>query len=232
MDIKDVLIMLVKLLNRNVFCSLLVVSSLCVGSATTYRDMSLGDMLNSADIAFYGTVSEVNVELRANQQGADEPWTVVNFVVNRTLRGNLEPTIELAFYGGRHEGKVLEVTGMPKFTVGEEVIILAYNSDYYSPIVGFSQGIWRFSSNGFENNEGKILGLNEEGNLVLGQQSAGTEEILIKLTEMLAAGPQSDNKSDAPPDAPKSDTPPSDAPPPDAPPPDAPLNMEQQGMEQ
>ncbi len=183
---EDVFIVFRKLLTLKIKLEILFISCLFFQAlATTYRDMSLENMLGKAEIAFHGVVSDVNVESRAN-----EPWTIVTFEVKQSLLGNLEESIELAFYGGTDGGVVLEVTGMPKFTTEEEVIILAYNSDYYSPIVGFSQGLWRFRGRGFENSERELLNLDEEGNLVLGDEGAGTEEILAALDKALSGDNQ------------------------------------------
>ncbi len=152
--------------------------------ATTYSAMSLEDMLSSAEVAFHGITSDIRVEARAN-----EPWTIVTFEVKQSLLGDIGESIDLAFYGGTLDGVVLKVTSIPEFTLGEEVIILAYISNYYSPIVGFSQGLWRFGSRGFEDSERQPLGVNEEGKLVVGE-SAGTEEILTAFTEALQGGAQ------------------------------------------
>ena len=147
--------------------------------ATTYSAMSLEDMLSKAEIAFHGVVSDIRVEARAN-----EPWTIVTFEVRQSLLGDVGESIDLAFYGGTLDGVVLKVTSMPEFRLTEEVIILAYEDSYYSPIVGFSQGLWRFGSRDFEDSERQTIGVSEEGKLVIGE-SAGTEEILAAFTEAL-----------------------------------------------
>ena len=151
----------------------------CQVVATSYEGMNLKEMLDRAEIAFHGVVINVVVE-----EQADEPWTIVTFEVKQALLGNLEEETNLAFYGGVLNDKVLNVNGMPSFTQGDEVIILAYNNNYYSPIVGFSQGLWRFGSTGFANSKGKLLGL-KEGKLTLGDEAAGTEEILEAFTKAL-----------------------------------------------
>ena len=179
---EDVFIVFRKLLALKIKLGILFISCLCFQAlATTYRDMSLENMLSKAEIAFHGVVEDVKVESRSN-----EPWTIVTFEVRQALLGSLEESIELAFYGGASGSVVLDVTGIPKFTRAEEVIILAYNSDYYSPIVGFSQGLWRFRGRGFENGERQLLGLDEEGNLILDDQGADTEEILAAFTKVLS----------------------------------------------
>ncbi len=178
-------IVLAKTLTIKIKLGILFIFSLFVyqASATTYRAMSLEDILNSTEIAFHGVVSSVEVEARAN-----EPWTIVTFEVKQSLLGSVGESIDLAFYGGVLDDVVLDVTGIPKFASEEEVIVLAYRGDYYSPIIGFSQGLWKFGSRGFENDNRELLGLNEEGKLILGQESAGTEEILAAFTEVLQEG--------------------------------------------
>jgi hypothetical protein len=93
--------------------------------------------------------------------------------------------LSLSFYGG----EPVVVTGMPHFAPGEVVFVLAYNAPYYSPIVGFNQGLWRLGPRGFEDERGRLLSLGEAGELVLEGEGAADEEILTALRQALG-GPQ------------------------------------------
>lgn len=129
--------------------------------ATTYRHLSLTEMLDRAEIAFLGTVSSVSVEER---QG--EPWTVVEFAVERDVAGPAaEGRRELAFLGGDLATGRLRVELMPSFEVGQRVLILAYLDQYISPIVGFDQGLWRLGGDGLLDTRGRRLSLDDEGRL-------------------------------------------------------------------
>ncbi len=161
----------------------LFLSSLAL--ATTYRQMDLTTMLQAADLAFYGTVASSTVEER---NGA--PWTLVTFDVTQALLGEFEETITLSFYGGTlPSGQSLVVAGMPAFQVGDEFVILAYDAPYYSPIVGFSQGTWRLSARGLVDEQGRVLSLDENGQLVADGSGAGTDELLSALQTLLEARP-------------------------------------------
>ncbi len=145
--------------------------------ATTYAALTLDELVTRTETAFYGTVSEVNVEERNG-----DPYTLVTFDVTRGLTGEPGETLELAFLGGTLEdGNSLVVTGMPEFSLGDEVILFAYDTPYYSPIVGFSQGLWRLSEEGFRDEAGRVLSLNEADELVRDGAGAGTDALLNAL---------------------------------------------------
>lgn len=160
--------------------------------ATTYTALSLEEIAQRAELAFLGTVTEVEVE----ERGGD-PWTVVTFAVERSLLGDIldddgevTDALSLAFYGGSlSDGSSLIVNEMPGFVPGEEVILLAYGEPYYSPIVGFSQGLWRLTEAGFRDEQGRVLSLDEEGVLLPEGSGAGTEELLTALEALLEANP-------------------------------------------
>lgn len=154
-----------------------------VATATTYRDLSLGELVSRAEIAFFGSVSEVNTEARDG-----EPYTVVTFNVSRPLLGDLEASESLTFYGGElPDGTTLTVEGMPQFASGEEVLILAYDAPYYSPIVGFSQGLWRARPDGFADEVGRLLSLNDSGGLTRDGEGGDRNDILSALEARLEA---------------------------------------------
>ena len=153
--------------------------------ATTYATLTLDELVTRAETAFYGSVSEVTTEERDG-----DPYTLVTFDVTRGLTGELGETLELAFLGGDlSNGDSLVVTGMPEFELGDEVIVFAYDAPYYSPIVGFSQGLWRLSEEGFRDEAGRVLSLDEAGELVRDGAGAGTDALLDALAARFE-GPQ------------------------------------------
>lgn len=131
--------------------------------ASSYRVLELDEMLVAADLAFVGTVSSVRVESRGGT-----PWSVVEFEVERTLDGAAadDGVVELAFLGGERPGVgTLRVSEIPRFEIGERVLILAYDEAYFSPIVGFNQGLWRHQGETLRDVRGRALGLDTEGRL-------------------------------------------------------------------
>lgn len=132
-------------------------------TASSYRVLQLDEMFDVAEVAFVGTVSSVRVESREGT-----PWSLVEFEVERPLLGAETEggVVQLAFLGGnRSAGGTLRVSEMPRFEVGERVLILAYEEEYYSPIVGFNQGVWRYQGELLRDVRERTLGLDEEGRL-------------------------------------------------------------------
>lgn len=151
--------------------------------ATTYRELSLDELVDRAELGFFGAVSEISVEAREG-----EPYTQVTFSVTRSLTGELEDTVTLSFYGGTlPNGRTVEVEGMPTFARGDEVVVLAYDAPYYSPIVGFSQGLWRATPEGFRDGTGRLLSLNDAGRLVRDGTGAERAAVLDALGARLEA---------------------------------------------
>ncbi len=152
-----------------------------VASATTYRQLSLDELFGRAEIAFFGTVSEVASE---NRDG--EPYTVVTFAVTNALgrgagEGDAagEQTVQLALYGGTlPNGRTVSVEGMPEFGLGDEVLVLAYDAPYYSPIVGFSQGLWRRTPAGLTDEVGRVLSLSSAGTLLRDADNTDVQAVL------------------------------------------------------
>jgi hypothetical protein len=161
------------------FSFLFSLSSLSV--ATTYKTLTLEQMIAQCDLAFYGTVDTVEV---IDRDG--EPWTRVTFDVSNGLLGvEDDGSVTLTFYGGTLDNGVsLTVSLMPQFQEDEEVLILAYEDDLYSPIVGFRQGLWRNQGQGLQDEIGRTLSL-VDGELALDGDTGGTEDILRTLKEAL-----------------------------------------------
>jgi len=160
---------------------LIAALSLSWAIATTFTALTLSELVQKADLALFGTVQNITVEARDG-----EPWTVVSILVTRPLAGDLNESLSLAFYGGVLEtGLSVSVVGMPSLAVGEEVLLLAYNAPYYSPIVGFNQGLWRLTELGFVDVQERLLSLDEAGALLLDGEGGDTEAILTALAQLL-----------------------------------------------
>ena len=86
-------------------------------------------------------------------------------------------------------GESLTVNLMPKFTEGEEILVLAYDDSYASPIIGFRQGLWRLSQLGFRNEEGLLLSVTTPGSLTLDGAGGQTEALLNKLQDLMSKDP-------------------------------------------
>lgn len=154
--------------------------------ATTWVPLAIDEMLDRAELVFLGTVATVRVEERAG-----EPWTVVGFRVEEGFLGVEEDAeLELAFYGGSPpSGPSVTVSGMPRFETGERLLVLAYEADYYSPIVGFSQGLWRERGGALVDETGRRLGLAADGALDPDGEGAAPEDVATALRARYGEAP-------------------------------------------
>jgi hypothetical protein len=139
-------------------------------------------MIQKTDIAFLGEVTSLET---IDRNG--EPWTRVTFrVIEPLLATEEDANVTLTFYGGTlSNGVSVTVNLMPQFQEQEEVLILAYNDELYSPIVGFRQGLWRNQTLGLRDEIGRALTLNEDSTLSLGGSGGSTADILRTLREAL-----------------------------------------------
>lgn len=159
-----------------------------VAGASTYLDTAPAVMIEKADLIFVATVADVRVTL---QQG--QPWTTVRFTVETALKGlagaggDSPGTVELDFLGGRPAGApALTVSGMPAFSQGERVLVMAYDQHYASPLVGFRQGLWRVDARGLTDPEGRLLSVDADGALLRGGGGAPLERVLEAIRQRLA----------------------------------------------
>ncbi len=168
---------------KRIWAACLLVALAGIAMATTYLALTLDEMLERAELAFHGRVLE-----RATEARDGEAWTLITFEVLSAWRGSQGGEVTLGFYGGTLEGGVsVAVSGMPELAVGDEVIVLAYDAPYYSPLVGFNQGLWRLTARGFERESGELLSLNEAGELTLDGDGAAIDELLAALRSRLEA---------------------------------------------
>lgn len=109
--------------------------------ATTVVAKRFADLCAEADLVFAGNVTAVESGWRDGSKQAIE--TRVSFGSITWLRGGPRPTLTLRFAGGSADGLTEEVAGMPRFAVGDRVVLFARDGDFVSPIVGFHQGVFR-----------------------------------------------------------------------------------------
>lgn len=106
--------------------------------AATVRQMSLKEIVETADRVFVGTC----IDVRSLRDGYGLPATFVTFSVQEGIKGNLGKIITIKVIGGG--GGLLRIEGMPAFHEGEEVLLALYpNSQYgFTSPVGLQQGKW------------------------------------------------------------------------------------------
>jgi hypothetical protein len=163
---------------------------LCSASAlaTTFVELSLDEMLLRAEVAFHGTVRSVGPEMRG-----EEPWTAVTFRVGQDFLADEAEgpatEITLLFLGGeKPDGTTVTVEQMPVFNTGDEVLLLAYAADYYSPVVGFNQGVWWLQPDGqWLDLRSVPLGVDTETGVLASGESAGADQVPALLAAELGA---------------------------------------------
>ncbi len=129
--------------------------------ATVVVAKDFGALCAEADLIFVGTVASTESRWSDPQKQAIE--TVVTFADLTWLRGGPQATMELRFGGGELEGLRESVAGVPQFTVGERRVIFAHAGHFVSPLVGFSQGLFRV----VDGADGPVV-LDSEGKAVTG----------------------------------------------------------------
>ena len=180
--------MVVKMANKryDVLFILIICILFSYASATNYKSLSIEELFERTEIAFQGKVTEVVVELRANSEGVEEPWTKVDFEIVTSLKGDLAETHSLYFYGGVSDSKTIVVEAMPTFRVEDEVLIFAYEAVYYSPLVGFAQGLFKLDEQAWQNEAGQYLSIEEEKLILADMASGDNQAVLAMLLEMFS----------------------------------------------
>jgi hypothetical protein len=114
-----------------------------IAKATTVMPMEADSLVDQAELIFTGTAlkSEVAVNPWTNL-----PYTLVTFGVSDILKGVVNgKQFTLQFTGGAASGEVVEVVGMPQFTLGEQYLLFVRgNGSSTCPLLGWWQGQFRF----------------------------------------------------------------------------------------
>lgn len=155
--------------------------------ATTYKSLTVDEIIQRTDIAFHATVTEVVVEVREDANGQTDPWTKVSFEILEALKGDVVGTHSLYFYGGSSEEKTLQVEAMPVFRVSDELLVFAYDATYYSPLVGFSQGLFRLDEGTWQNESGMWLMVDEDGFRLADEAFEDGDAVFSLLREVLSS---------------------------------------------
>lgn len=106
--------------------------------ATTVIAKDFRQLCREADLVFVGTVVDVRSEWSDERKQAIETRVVFSDLL--ALLGVDGGEVELRFGGGEMEGIREEIAGVPRFAVGERMVIFARSERSVSPIVGFHQG--------------------------------------------------------------------------------------------
>ena len=109
--------------------------------ATMIVAKDFAGLCDEADMIFVGTVTEVQSRWVDESQRAIE--TLVTFSDLTSLLGVDGREVTLRFAGGEVDDIREEIAGVPRFTVGDRVLIFARDDRSISPIIGLQQGCFR-----------------------------------------------------------------------------------------
>lgn len=123
------------------FCGALLVA-ICGAStakATTIERMSLEKISRTAKV-----IVRARCLGNSTNQDAGEIWTFTNFAVEQVWRGTAPVQITVRLLGGRMGNLTSNVSGVPRFQAGEEVLLFlepASRGDF--SVVSWEQGTFR-----------------------------------------------------------------------------------------
>ncbi len=143
-----------------VWATALAVASL-IATAAAQRHCDLQDLVKQANLAFVGHVTKV---VNEPVPAKDMAFTHVTFAIERRLFDRTgikaEPTVELVFAGGELVDRSVRVSGVPSFTVGDDVVCFALHDGnrYSSPIIGGSEGLLRITRDDVTGTRYPLLG--------------------------------------------------------------------------
>lgn len=141
--------------------------------ATTVVPPTFGEMVDRADFVFIGKVSESRSEWKT--VGANRViFTLVTFDVQETWKGRSVPAVTLQFLGGTIGDVSLVVAGVPKFNIGESVIVFVEGNEVqFCPIVGVFHGKFGVRKDA---NSGRDIVLKHDGRPLRDVAEIGTGE--------------------------------------------------------
>jgi hypothetical protein len=124
---------------------ILAVANSLSTQATTVRPLDLPELVQRAEVIADVTVT-ATASFLVSPSGGKAIQTQVTFALNSApLKGQVTSPFTLNFLGGTVGTHRMEVSGMPKFQVGDRLILFSYGPDrtFVSPVIGFDQGALR-----------------------------------------------------------------------------------------
>lgn len=115
-------------------------------NATTYPQLTFGELITKADVIFVGTVRDVRPFSTPTREGSIIKTRVI-FDVSESMYGDAGTTQVMDFFGGEMNGVGMAIAEMPKFVAGHRHVVFAYRRGGINPIVGFTQGLMRLKAN-------------------------------------------------------------------------------------
>jgi hypothetical protein len=113
---------------------------LAAARATTVIPPTFEEMADRAELVFVGKV--VGSHSEWHPAGTRQViFTLVEFEIQEVLKGNAGKTVTLQFLGGTVGDVTLEVAAVPRFNVGDRVLLFVEgNGVHFCPLVGVFHG--------------------------------------------------------------------------------------------
>ena len=124
-------------------CALAILAPLA--RATSVIPPSFPELVSEADAIYRGRVSAVQAKRVERPDGNGSVIkTFVTFAIEKALKGAAQPEVVLEFLGGVLGDERLEVSGMPKFALGDrEILFVQKNGVQFCPLVALMHGRYR-----------------------------------------------------------------------------------------
>ena len=120
-------------------CGAMMVTAAATASATTLLRMSLAKMAHTAKV-----IARARCVGSSANWDAGEIWTFTTFDAEETWRGTTPARFTVRLLGGRLGNLTASVSGVPRFRIGEDVILFlepTARGDF--SVVGWEQGTFR-----------------------------------------------------------------------------------------
>ena len=111
--------------------------------ATSVVAKPFSAVVQESEVIAVGTVTTIAAEWDVAHK---QPFTLITFSSLDVLKGaHTEPALTLRLLGGPHpDGNILQVAGVPQFSLGERLVVFVTGNDHYAvPLVGLWQGVYR-----------------------------------------------------------------------------------------
>jgi hypothetical protein len=114
-----------------------------LANATTVIPPNFDQLVSRAQVIFEGEVTSLQSQWIG--EGAQHRIvTFVTFKVDDTVKGDPGASYSIRMLGGTVDGRTMEVTDAPKFTVGDhDLLFVENNGSQFIPLVGIQHGRFR-----------------------------------------------------------------------------------------
>ena len=124
---------------------LLLLVGTALARAMTVEAPAFPELVAAAEAVYRGHVTAVQARRVERPDGGGAMIkTFVTFAIDRAIKGAAGTEVVLEFLGGRVGDDILEISGVPQFTVGDrEILFVQGNGRQFCPLVAVMHGRYR-----------------------------------------------------------------------------------------